>query len=45
MREQAKKFKKEFQPKVQKELKNQQQKLQIEMERLRHEMQGDWLEL
>ena len=45
MTEQAEKLKREIQPEVEKEIKKNSQKLQRKMEQLRHQMQGEWLEI
>lgn len=45
LKQQAEKFKGELTPLVQEELEKTRQKLQQEMERLRHQMQGDWLDI
>ncbi len=45
IKEQAEKLKQEIQPKVKEELEKSRQKLQQELERFRHQMQGDWLEI
>lgn len=45
MKEQAEKLQKELQPAIRKELEKSRQKLQDEMDRLRREMQRDWLDI
>jgi len=45
MKEQAEKLREEFGPKVQGELQKSRQKLQQEMEQLRHQMAGNWLDI
>jgi len=45
MTEQAEKLKREIEPEVEKEIKKNSQKLQRKMEQLRHQMQGEWLEI
>jgi predicted metalloprotease with PDZ domain len=45
LKQQAEKFEGELTPQVQEELEKTRQKLQQEMERLRHQMQGDWLDI
>jgi biotin operon repressor len=45
MKEQAEKLRQEFSPQIREELEKSRQKLQQEMERLRHRMQGERLEI
>jgi serine protease Do len=45
MKEQVKNLRVQLQPQVREEIEKSRQKLQQEMERLRHQMQGDWLEI
>jgi serine protease Do len=44
-KQQAEKIKKEIEPQIRRELEKSRQKLQKDMEKLRHQMQGDWLEI
>ena len=45
MKERAEELRQELGPEVQEELQKSRQKLQQEMEKLRHQMQGDWLDI
>jgi serine protease Do len=45
IKEQSEKLQKEVQPEIRKQLEKSRQKLQQEMERLRRQMQGDWLDI
>jgi F0F1-type ATP synthase membrane subunit b/b' len=45
MREQAEKMRQAIQPEVREQLEKSRQKLQHEMERVRHQLQGDWLDI
>ncbi len=45
VKEQVKNLREQLQPQVREEIEKSRQKLQQEMERLRHQMQGDWLEI
>ncbi len=45
MKQQADKMKTEFTPELRKQLEKSRQKLQQDMERLRHQLQGSWLEI
>ena len=45
IKEQTEKIKQEIQPTLQKQLENSRQKLQQEIDRLRRQMQGDWLDI
>jgi serine protease Do len=45
MKEQVEKMRQEIQPRVREELEKSRQKLQQEMDRVRHQVQGDWLDI
>jgi len=45
VKEQVKNLREQLQPQVREEIEKSRQKLQQELERLRHQMQGDWLEI